>query len=127
MNLTKEQIDIIESTGNIRINAVAGSGKTTTIIEYVRSRPLNSRILYLAFNRSVKLEAQRKFADKAIHHVKVETAHSIAYRHVVLQNNYRVATKGYKPNEIADILHLKGGNEKHIEYVVASHISRYFT
>ncbi len=39
MQLTSEQIDIINSTGNIKINAVAGSGKTTTIIEYARSRP----------------------------------------------------------------------------------------
>jgi len=27
MNLTQEQLDIIHSTGNIKINAVAGSGK----------------------------------------------------------------------------------------------------
>ncbi|MBK6643173.1 MAG: hypothetical protein IPG39_19020 [Bacteroidetes bacterium] len=37
--LTPEQELIIQSRGNIRINAVAGSGKTTTIIEYARSRP----------------------------------------------------------------------------------------
>ena len=32
--LTPEQLDIINTNFNIRINAVAGSGKTTTIIEY---------------------------------------------------------------------------------------------
>jgi len=57
MNLTQEQLDIIHSTGDIKINAIAGSGKTTTIIEYAKARPKNSRILYLAFNKSVKLEA----------------------------------------------------------------------
>jgi adenylate kinase len=36
MELTKEQHDIINSTGNIKINAVAGSGKTTTVIEYAK-------------------------------------------------------------------------------------------
>ena len=55
MELTREQIDIIHSTGNIKINAVAGSGKTSTIIEYSRTRPEGSRILYLAFNKSVKI------------------------------------------------------------------------
>ncbi|OJY92489.1 MAG: hypothetical protein BGP14_14960 [Sphingobacteriales bacterium 44-15] len=60
MELTPEQYDIIHSTGNIRINAVAGSGKTTTIIEYAKARPKTAWILYLAFNRSVKLEAQIK-------------------------------------------------------------------
>ena len=63
MNLTSEQQSIISSTGDIKINAVAGSGKTTTLIEYARTRPLRSKILYLAFNRSVKLEAVRKFSD----------------------------------------------------------------
>ena len=61
MELTKEQYDIINSTGNIKINAVAGSGKTTTIIEYAKARPGNSRILYLAFNKSVKLWSEVLF------------------------------------------------------------------
>ena len=73
MELTKEQWDIISSTGDIKINAVAGSGKTTTIIEYAAARPKESKILYLAFNKSVKLEAIRKFNDKGLYNVKVET------------------------------------------------------
>ena len=39
MELTFEQYDIINSMGNIKINAVAGSGKTTTMIEYAKTRP----------------------------------------------------------------------------------------
>ena len=74
--LTEEQIAIIRSTGDIRINAVAGSGKTTTIIEYAASRPSGSRILYLAFNKSVRLEAAKKFEDRGLRNVKVETAHT---------------------------------------------------
>ena len=64
MKLTHEQKLIINSKGNIRINAIAGSGKTTTIIEYAASRPKDSKILYLAFNKSVKIEAQVKFKKK---------------------------------------------------------------
>lgn len=89
MKLTKEQEDIINSTGNIKINAVAGSGKTTTIIEYARTRPKESKILYIAFNKSVKLEAVKKFADKGLSNVKVETAHSLAFKHVVFKHKYR--------------------------------------
>lgn len=69
MNLTAEQIAIIKSTGDIKINAIAGSGKTTTIIEYAASRPPQSKILYLAFNKSVKLEAKKKFNDKGLFNV----------------------------------------------------------
>jgi len=125
MELTKEQYDIINSTGNIKINAVAGSGKTTTIIEYAKARPKESRILYLAFNKSVKLEAARKFTDKGLYNVKVETAHSLAYKHIVRGNKYKVRPQGYKTYEIAEMLGLKGDGEKHAEYIVANHISKF--
>lgn len=125
MELTPEQLDIINSTGNIKINAVAGSGKTTTVIEYAKARPTTSKILYLAFNKSVKLEAAKKFAAKGLNNVKVETAHSLAYRHIVFQSNYKVRGQGYKTNEIAELLNLQGNEEKHTEYVIANHINKF--
>jgi F-box protein 18 (helicase) len=125
MELTQEQYDIINSTGNIKINAVAGSGKTTTIIEYAKTRPQNSKILYLAFNKSVKLEAERKFADKGLQNVKVETAHSLAYKHIVQKYKYKIRPQGYKTHEIATILELQGNSEKHSEYIVANHINNF--
>jgi F-box protein, helicase, 18 len=124
MHLTSEQIDIINSSGDIKINAVAGSGKTTTIIEYAKARPSSSKILYLAFNKTVRLEAERKFAEKGLLNVKVETAHSLAYKHIVFRNNYKVSSNGYKSHEIAQILGLRSTGEKHTEYVVANHINR---
>lgn len=127
MELTPEQYAIINSTGNIKINAVAGSGKTTTIIEYAKARPKTARILYLAFNKSVKLEAQKKFADKGIDNVKVETAHSLAYKHVVYKHKYQVKSQGYKTSEIVELLHLQGNGEKHAEYIVANHINKFIT
>lgn len=125
MELTQEQYDIINSTGNIKINAVAGSGKTSTIIEYAKARPKTAKILYLAFNKSVKLEAQKKFADKGLDNVKVETAHSLAYKHIVFKHQYKVRPQGYKTNEIADLLNLEGNGEKHAEYIVANHINKF--
>jgi F-box protein, helicase, 18 len=125
MELTREQFDIINSDGNIKINAVAGSGKTTTIIEYARTRPGTSRILYLAFNKSVKLEAIKKFNEKGIKNVTVETAHSLAYSHIVFQSKYKVRGNGYKTNEIAELLHLQGNEEKHTEYIIANHINKF--
>ena len=125
MELTQEQIDIINSTGNIKINAVAGSGKTTTIIEYARARPKDSKILYLAFNKSVKLEAIKKFADKKLYNVKVETAHSLAFKNIVYKHNYKVRPQGYKTNEIVDLLHLQGNGEKLTEYIIANHIIKF--
>jgi F-box protein, helicase, 18 len=125
MKLTEEQEAIINSEGDIKINAVAGSGKTTTIIEYARTRPKNSRILYLAFNRSVKLEAIKKFEQRGLSNVVVETAHSLAYKRIVSRNNYKVKSLGYKTHELANLLGLTGNGEKHYEFVVANHINKF--
>jgi len=127
MELTKEQYDIINSTGNIKINAVAGSGKTTTVIEYAKARPVTSKILYIAFNKSVKLEASKKFADKNLRNVRVETAHSLAYRYIVSQNGYKVRPQGYKTHEIAELLGLQGNGEKHAEFIIANHINKFLS
>ena len=127
MELTKEQTDIINSTGNIKINAVAGSGKTTTVIEYAKARPRNSKILYLAFNKSVRLEAARKFSECGLTNVTVETAHSLAFKHVVPKGNYKIRPQGYKSHEIVPLLGLQGNEEKHTEYIIANHINKYVT
>lgn len=127
LRLTAEQEAILHSSGNIRINAVAGSGKTTTIIHYAATRPAGAKILYLAYNRSVKTEARRRFAEKGLHNVRVETAHSLAYRPVVPANGYTVRQQDYKTYEIAGILGLKGMGEKHGEYILASHIQKLVT
>ncbi|WP_018341827.1 UvrD-helicase domain-containing protein [Cytophaga aurantiaca] len=125
MQFTSEQLAIINSTGDIKINAVAGSGKTTTIIEYAKTRPATSNILYLAFNKSVKLEAQKKFAEQGLHNVKVETAHSLAYREIIFRSNYRIKANGYKTHEIVEILGLINNGDKHAEFIAANHINKF--
>ncbi len=125
MKITQEQEDIINSSGDIKINAVAGSGKTTTIIEYAKARPATAKILYLAFNKSVKLEAIKKFAAKGLTNVTIETAHSLAYKNIVFRHQYKVRAQGYKTHEIAALLGLQGNGEKHHEYVIANHINKF--
>jgi superfamily I DNA/RNA helicase len=125
MELTHEQIDIINSSGNIKINAVAGSGKTTTIIEYARARPTDSKILYLAFNKSVKIDAIKKFENKGLHNVKVETAHSLAHRHVVQHSNYHVRPRDYKTYELIEILGIWVHGEKLTGHIIANHVNKF--
>jgi F-box protein 18 (helicase) len=127
MNITPEQAAIVASTGDIKINAVAGSGKTTTLIEYARARPATARVLYLAFNRTVKMEARTRFAAKGLRNVQVETAHSLAWAHIVKNSRYRVLPAGsYKSHQLVDVLGLPTG-EDHEEYVLASHINKFLT
>lgn len=125
MQLTEEQNKVIQSNGDIRVNAVAGSGKTTTIIEYAKTRPKNSRILYLAFNKSVRSEAKQRFAAKGLRNVHVETAHSLAFRYIVRGSNHSIRSNGYKTHEIAEMLGLKGDGQAHGEFIIANHISKF--
>jgi len=125
MKLTNEQDAIINSTGDIKINAVAGSGKTSTIIEYASSRPKNSKILYIAFNKSVKLDAVNKFTSKKLYNVKVETAHSLSYRHIVSNSNYRITPHGYSTADVVGLLKIRSTGESQTEFVFANHIKKF--
>lgn len=125
MQLTKEQTEIIHSNGDIKVNAVAGSGKTTTIIEYAKSRPEASAILYIAFNRSVKLEAIKKFAEHNLDNVQIETTHSLAYKYIVPKYQYKVRRSAYKLYEIVDLLKLKSSDGLSTEYIIANHILKF--
>ena len=125
MQLTAEQQEVLNTSGNVAINAVAGSGKTTTLVAYAKSRPANSRILYLAFNKTVKAEAVQKFSAAEVANVKVETAHSLAFDYVVKHSNYRVV-QGYKSYEWCDMLGIKTG-DRHTDFIIANHVNKFIS
>lgn len=76
MELTPEQRAIVESDAKtLAINAFAGTGKTSSLVEYAKARP-DKRILYLAFNRSIAEEAKERMPGN----VEVRTSHSLAFR-----------------------------------------------
>lgn len=78
MRLTQEQIEAIELFAdgrNLRINAFAGAGKTTTLrklAEYASDR----RGLYIPFGKSTATDAAATFPES----VECRTQHSLAYR-----------------------------------------------
>ncbi|MFP4165523.1 MAG: UvrD-helicase domain-containing protein [Chitinispirillaceae bacterium] len=124
MRLTQEQKAVLGSSGNLKIHAVAGSGKTSTLIEYARHQGNGRRVLYLAFNRSVKVEAQKRFAEEKLGNVQVETAHSLAWSRIVPSHGYAVRAS-YKPYEIADILKLKPRRKDPITTIsICGHIGK---
>ena len=128
IKLTEEQIAIINTDDNLKINAVAGSGKTTTLLEYAKSRNTNSKILYLAFNRSVKNEAEKKFRAYGIKNVDITTAHSLAYKHIVGIEDKHLLSTDISPVEILNSLEIDYDNKnKNDKIILASHIIRFFT
>jgi len=80
MQPTQEQLDIGTSIANgvsVIVNAVAGSGKTTTILS-VAARLPEARILQVTYNTALRLDVRQKVADRGIANVEVHTYHSAA-------------------------------------------------
>ena len=71
---TDEQKKILEANGRvIKINARAGTGKTTTL-RLIAEKNSNQQILYLVFNKKNEEEAKKIFPRK----VQIHTVHSFA-------------------------------------------------
>lgn len=80
MKPTSEQtncIDQFQTGKNLRINAYAGTGKTSTL--KLLSRGTQRRGAYMAFNKSIADEARKGFPDT----VMCSTTHSMAFRAMV--------------------------------------------
>lgn len=85
---------ITDASGNAVIDAVAGSGKSTTIIEALKLIPATMSVLFLAFNKAIVEELKLKIGN--IPNVEIRTLHSLGmsamlktYKFVVEANKYR--------------------------------------
>tara|TARA_R110002153_G_scaffold273471_2_gene444464 strand:+ start:9195 stop:11375 length:2181 start_codon:yes stop_codon:yes gene_type:complete len=78
--LSPEQKNVVASlTGNVIVDAVAGSGKTTTMLQIARSYP-DSRVLLLTYNSKLRHESKERAKD--IPNITIHTFHSFAYRYI---------------------------------------------
>lgn len=66
---------IQKGKGNALINAVAGSGKSTTIVNALRLIPADKQVLFLAFNKSIVEELKIKIGN--LPNVDIRTLHSL--------------------------------------------------
>jgi superfamily I DNA/RNA helicase len=66
---------ITEGTGNAIVQAVAGSGKTTTLVEALKCTEGRGKALFCAFNKAIVQELEKR----APKNVKVATLHSLGY------------------------------------------------
>ncbi len=85
---TQEQqiaIDAFLSGGSMKINAYAGTGKTSTL--QLLAHASSARGQYLAFNKSIVKEAKEKFPDNVI----CSTIHGLALKGI--SKDYRTGKK----------------------------------
>ncbi|XP_078099220.1 F-box DNA helicase 1 [Sander vitreus] len=104
IQLTREQQQIlshdIQGHHVVKIVAFAGTGKTTTLVKYAEQRP-HLRFLYVAFNKSVANEAQRRFPSN----VACKTVHSLAFTNIGRRYHSRQnLTFNLKPFAISSVL-----------------------
>lgn len=76
---TSQQLAFIEKVSktqdSIRLDAVAGSGKTTTLLEASRKMSGHLNVIALAFNKNIADELQKKFPK----HVTCKTLNSVGH------------------------------------------------
>lgn len=107
MNFTDQQKKVIHFEGDAVWRAVAGSGKTTTLVQYAKVRP-KEKGLYLVYNKSAVMEAVEKFNKNKIENVRICTAHSLAFDRIMRGSNYALAQKNYSAVDIKNIFDLHG-------------------
>lgn len=96
---SSKQVAIYDSwdstDNNLLVQAVAGSGKTTVILELIKKS--QGTVLYVAFNKSIKEEVENKFREKGIPDVKATamTLHALGLS-AVKAALYRVKIEGSK-------------------------------
>ena len=119
MEFSKRQEDIFkiwkEQDVNLVINAVAGSGKTTTLLELIKRS--KHKVLYLAFNRTVKLETQEKIDKMGLKQGKALTLHSLGLRAINKAFNHKVVVNKGKNFELIKKFQNKRAISKRLKWM----------
>lgn len=73
-------IDYVKNGFNIQVQAVAGSGKSTTVLS-IAKQCKNKQILQLTYNSSLRLEIKEKVKELGLENISVHTFHSLAVKY----------------------------------------------
>lgn len=104
---TPEQQDALEkfATGqSLRIVAGAGTGKTSTLRLLAENAAPGTRLLYMAYNKAIQVDASREFP----HNTKVVTSHALAFRAVGRRYKHRLNSYRQPAQEQARVLGVRG-------------------
>jgi len=98
MDYSKYQENIFDQiehgNSHLIINAVAGSGKTTTILESLKLT--SGSVIFLAFNKAIANELRNRSPE----HVETSTLHALGFG--ILKSHCNVKLDSYKLNNICD-------------------------
>lgn len=72
----KKIVEKVTAKKNVIVDAVAGSGKTTTVLFIAQNNP-KKNILQITYNKQLKLEVRQKVLSKKIDNLEIHTYHSL--------------------------------------------------
>ena len=73
-------LDVIRTNVNVIVDAIAGSGKSTTILSIAKALPEKS-IVQLTYNSMLRYEIKDKAKTLNINNIKIHTFHSLAVKY----------------------------------------------
>jgi hypothetical protein len=86
INMSDEQRDILidlQNGKNVITDAIAGSGKSTTILSVAQNMP-ETKVLQMTFNKSLSDEVKVKINDLGLKNINVHTFHGLAKKYYML-------------------------------------------
>lgn len=105
MEHSKRQKDLYYTFENEHVNilasSVAGSGKTTTLIEMLKRA--DKSCLFLAFNKSIKEEIEATIEELGIHNATASTLHSLGLK-TLARTGKKFTIEGNKSWQLMNIL-----------------------
>jgi len=108
LQLTEEQKAIIEYNGNQIIEAGAGCGKSSTLIQKALSLPKLKKV-YFSFTAATVKDMKQKAYEQGVKNIDITTFHGLAHTKFIKSGQYKL---GYNPNVygISKEFNLKGDN-----------------
>ena len=128
MTPTAEQQEILNGfetiRNNIKVLALAGTGKTSTLLELVAAHPKTS-FLYLAFNRAIKEEVESKVKARGIRNLRVATQNGFCLEHAKSAGCKCRNIRGYM--SVKDTCNRLGltGNDRYLAYPAFQIMTRF--
>ena len=126
-NASSYQVRILEwvvnGTGSAIVQAVAGSGKTTTLLESVKN--MIGEVLFLAFNKKIAAEIAYKLQRMFLPNANASTVHAAGLNIIKLNRGRRLNVDGDKVRKIIDELIHKDAEDQ--IKIIASFINRMVT
>ncbi len=115
---------VFESNQIMSIEAVAGSGKTSTLIELMK-KYRDKKILYIAFNKSLVVEIGEKIKNGGLTNVFPKTFDSLMRDLYILKKGDEPRTIDLKPQNIGHFIDFFNGKNYKLKKYYCGYLSKF--